>query len=157
MTSSVTVGQQVPNFAFTATNNLETTLEKYRGQTVVLYFYPKDSTPGCTNESKDFRDLYEKFKSANAIIFGVSRDSLASHDKFKDKYQLPFELISDPNQLICQQFGVIRPKILFGNTIIGLVRSTFVIGPNGDLLKEWRKVKVKGHAQEVLDSVILLK
>ncbi len=157
MTSSMTVGQQVPNFNFTATNNLETSLENYRGQAVVIYFYPKDNTPGCTNESKDFRDLYEQFKNAGAVVFGISRDNLASHKKFKDKYELPFELISDPDQLICQQFKVIRPKLLFGNTIIGLMRSTFVIGPDGVLVREWRKVKVKGHAQEVLESVISLK
>lgn len=123
------------------------------GKYLILYFYPKDNTPGCTNESKDFRDLYAQFQKLNAEIVGVSRDSLASHKKFKDKYQLPFTLIADTDSKVCNIFKVIKEKSMFGKTALGLVRSTFLFDPQGNLLQEWRKVKVAGHAEEVLAAV----
>lgn len=123
------------------------------GKYLVIYFYPKDNTPGCTNESKDFRDLYTKFKKFNAEIVGVSRDSLASHSKFKDKHQLPFTLIADTDSKVCDLFQVIKEKSMFGKTALGLVRSTFLFDPKGKLIKEWRKVKVAGHAEEVLAAI----
>lgn len=123
------------------------------GKYLVLYFYPKDNTPGCTNESKDFRDLYAEFKKLNAEIVGVSRDSLASHKKFIDKHQLPFDLIADTDSKVCDLFNVIKEKSMFGKTALGLVRSTFLFDPKGNLVKEWRKVKVAGHAQDVLSAL----
>jgi peroxiredoxin Q/BCP len=128
-------------------------LKSLRGTKVVLYFYPKDSTPGCTAEGQDFRDLYSRFKRAGAVILGVSRDSLASHEKFKEKLKLPFELLSDPDEKLCRQFDVIREKALYGRKFLGVERSTFLIDAEGRLRQEWRKVKVKGHAAEVLEAV----
>jgi peroxiredoxin Q/BCP len=119
----------------------------------VLYFYPKDSTPGCTTEGQDFRDLHAKFQRAGAAILGVSRDSLASHEKFKEKLKLPFDLLSDPDEKLCRQFDVIREKSLYGRKFMGVERSTFLIDEKGKLREEWRKVKVKGHAQAVFESV----
>ena len=120
---------------------------------LVVYFYPKDSTPGCTTEGQDFRDLYKKFTKANTIIFGVSRDSLLSHEKFKENQSFPFELISDQNEKICKQYDVIKEKNMYGRKYMGIDRSTFLINESGKLIKEWRKVKVKGHAEEVLKEV----
>lgn len=131
------------------TFNSTDTLGKY----LVLYFYPKDNTPGCTNESKDFRDLYADFQKLNTEIVGISRDTLASHNKFKEKHQLPFTLISDTDSKVCDLFKVIKEKSMFGRTALGLVRSTFLFDPKGKLLQEWRKVKVAGHAEEVLRTV----
>ena len=119
---------------------------------MVLYFYPKDSTPGCTTEGQDFRDLHAKFKRAGAIVLGVSRDSLASHEKFKEKLKLPFELLSDPDEALCKQFDVIREKSLYGRKFLGVERSTFLIDDTGRLRREWRKVKVNGHAAGVLEA-----
>jgi len=124
-----------------------------RGKKVVIYFYPKDSTPGCTTEGQDFRDLHAKFKRQNAVILGVSRDSLASHEKFKAKQKFPFELVSDPDEVLCRKFDVIKEKTLYGRKFMGIERSTFLIDASGKLKKEWRKVKVKGHAAEVLEAV----
>ena len=124
-----------------------------RGKKVVLYFYPKDSTPGCTTEGQDFRDLHAKFKRQNAVIFGVSRDSIASHEKFKATQKFPFELLSDPEEVLCKKYDVIHEKSLYGRKFMGLVRSTFLIDEKGKLRQEWRKVKVKGHAAEVLEAV----
>jgi peroxiredoxin Q/BCP len=120
---------------------------------VVIYFYPKDATPGCTTEGQDFRDLHTKFKRQNTVILGVSRDSVASHEKFKAKQEFPFDLLSDPEEKLCKQFDVIKEKSLYGRKFMGIERSTFLIDENGKLRKEWRKVKVKGHADEVLDAV----
>jgi len=128
-------------------------LKDLRGRKVVLYFYPKDSTPGCTTEGQDFRDLHPKFKRANAVIVGASRDSIASHEKFKAKQNFPFELLSDPDEKLCRQFDVIREKNMYGRKVLGIERSTFLIDEDGKLRAEWRKVKVKGHAEEVLDAV----
>ena len=128
-------------------------LSNYRGQNVVLYFYPKDSTPGCTTESMGFRDAHAEFEKANTVIFGISRDSLKSHDKFKASLELPFELISDPDELLCRQFDVIKQKMMYGKQVVGIERSTFVIDAKGTLIHEWRKVKVDGHVDEVLAFV----
>lgn len=146
----------VADFKCAATGDQTVQLKSLRGKKVVLYFYPKDATPGCTTEGQDFRDLHAKFRRQNAVIFGVSRDSIASHEKFKAKHKFPFELLSDPDEKLCRQFDVIREKTLYGRKFMGVERSTFLIGPDGKLRAEWRKVKVKGHAEEVLESVIML-
>ena len=130
----------------------EVRLKDLRGRNVVLYFYPKDATPGCTQEGQDFRDLHAKFKRQKTVIVGVSRDSLSSHEKFKAKQKFPFELISDPDEALCRKFDVIREKTLYGRKFMGIERSTFLIDADGKLRREWRKVKVKGHAEEVLDA-----
>ncbi len=147
------IDQHAPDFSFTATSNLNAKLSHYQGRKVVLYFYPKDSTPGCTTESKDFTELHDQFAQHDTVIFGISRDSLASHEKFKVKYQMPFELISDPDETICKLFDVIQLKKFMGREYMGIERSTFVIDKDGMIRGEWRKVKVKGHAQAVLDIV----
>ena len=128
-------------------------LSEHTGQPVVLYFYPKDSTPGCTTEGVQFRDLYSKFRKQGVVVAGVSRDSLASHARFSDKMDFPFPLLSDPDEALCRQFDVIRDKNMYGRKVRGVERSTFVIGRDGRIAREWRKVKVPGHAQEVLDFV----
>lgn len=143
----------VANFKAQATRDKTIELKEFRGQNVVLYFYPKDSTPGCTLEGQDFRDLHAKFRRNKTVILGLSRDSLASHEKFRDKQKFPFDLISDPDEKLCKQFDVIHEKSLYGRKFMGVVRSTFLIDADGKLRREWRKVKVKGHAAEVLDAV----
>jgi len=143
----------VKDFKCAATGDQTIQFKALRGKKVVLYFYPKDSTPGCTTEGQDFRDLHAKFKRQNTIILGASRDSLASHDKFRDKQKFPFDLLSDPDEKLCKQFDVIKEKNLYGRKFMGIERSTFLIDENGKLRQEWRKVKVKGHAAEVLESV----
>ena len=130
----------------------EVRLKDLRGKHVVLYFYPKDATPGCTQEGQDFRDLHAKFKRQNTIIFGVSRDSLSSHEKFRAKQKFPFDLISDPDEALCRKFDVIQEKSLYGRKFMGVERSTFLIDADGKLRHEWRKVKVKGHAEEVIEA-----
>lgn len=143
----------VKDFSAAATGDQSVRLKDLRGQNVVLYFYPKDATPGCTTEGRDFRDLYARFRRQNTRIFGVSRDSVASHEKFKAKQEFPFELLSDPDEDLCRQFDVIKEKSLYGRKFMGIERSTFLIDADGKLRKEWRKVKVKGHAEEVLEAV----
>jgi peroxiredoxin Q/BCP len=128
-------------------------LSDYRGQNVILYFYPKDHTPGCTDESMAFRDAFADFTAANTVIFGVSRDSLKSHDKFKANLELPFELISDADELLCTQFDVIKQKMMYGKQVRGIERSTFIINTDGEIAHEWRKVKVVNHVTEVLAAV----
>ncbi len=128
-------------------------LSDHGGKTVVLYFYPKDNTPGCTTEGLDFAALFKKFTTANAVIAGVSRDSVKSHEKFCAKYEFPFVLLSDEDEALCTQFDVIKMKNMYGKQVRGIERSTFVIGADGKLAKEWRGVKVAGHAREVLDFV----
>jgi peroxiredoxin Q/BCP len=145
------IGQEVSDFEFSATNNLNGHLSDFRGQTVVLYFYPKDATPGCTTEGQDFRDAYPQFKSVNTQIFGISRDSLKSHENFKAKQNFPFELISDKEEQLCQLFDVIKMKSMYGKQVRGIERSTFIIDKDGVLVHEWRKVSVKGHVEEVLN------
>jgi peroxiredoxin Q/BCP len=143
----------VADFVSEATGNQNIRLKELRGKNVVVYFYPKDSTPGCTQEGRDFSELHAKFRSQNTVIFGVSRDSLASHEKFKAKQGFKFELLSDPDEKLCKQFDVIHEKTLYGRKFMGVVRSTFLIDADGKLRAEWRNVKVKGHAQKVLAAV----
>ena len=144
---------QVSDFELPATGPSPFRLSAQRGKTVVLYFYPKDSTPGCTTEALQFRDLQADFLAAGCVIVGVSRDSLRSHENFKLKQELPFELISDPEETLCTQFAVVREKKMYGKLVRGIERSTFVIDTQGVLRREWRGIKVPGHAQEVLDYV----
>lgn len=142
----------VTDFTATATSETTVQLSALAGQQLVLYFYPKDNTPGCTTEGHDFRDLHQQFAAANTIIFGVSRDSLRTHENFKAKHSFPFELISDPEETLCKQFDVIKLKKLYGKEHFGIERSTFLIDASGVLRNEWRKVKVAGHAAEVLSA-----
>jgi peroxiredoxin Q/BCP len=148
----IAVDQPVPDFTAPATGG-EITLSSLRGKKVVLYFYPKDNTPGCTTEGLQFRDLYPKFKKAGAEILGVSRDSLRSHENFKTKLELPFALISDPEEKLCALFNVIKMKKMYGKEVRGIERSTFVIDSEGVLRHEWRGVKVPGHVDEILEAV----
>jgi peroxiredoxin Q/BCP len=143
----------VADFTVESTGDKQLRLKDLRGQNVVLYFYPKDSTPGCTTEGQDFRDLHGQFKRQKTVIFGVSRDSIASHEKFRAKQSFPFDLLSDPDEKICRKFDVIQEKTLYGRKYMGIERSTFLIDKDGKLRQEWRKVKVKGHAAEVLGAV----
>ncbi len=143
----------VADFKCAATGDRTVQFKLLRGKKVVLYFYPKDATPGCMTEGQDFRDLHAKFRRQNTVVFGVSRDSIRSHEKFRDKQKFPFELLSDPDENLCRQFDVIREKTLYGRKFMGVERSTFLIDENGRLRAEWRKVKVKGHAAAVLDAV----
>ena len=147
------VGKKVPSLKGLTGDGNELKLASYKGQWVVLYFYPKDSTPGCTNEAKDFRDLYAQFHRRHAEVIGVSRDSVKSHANFALKQELPFPLVSDPDEAWCQAFDVIHEKVLYGKRHMGVVRSTFLIDPEGRLAQEWRGVKVPGHAQAVLDAI----
>ena len=143
----------VGNFTADATRNKKVQLKELRGKNVVIYFYPKDNTPGCTTEGRDFAALHAKFRRQNTLVYGVSRDSLASHEKFREKQGFPFDLISDPDEKLCNKFNVIQEKSLYGRKFMGVVRSTFLIDENGKLRQEWRGVKVKGHADEVLAAV----
>ena len=147
---TVSLQQLVPNFTAQATSDTEVELEQLRGKQLVIYFYPKDNTPGCTTEGQEFRDAFAAFGAANTLIFGVSRDSLRTHENFKAKHAFPFELISDPEETLCKHFDVIKLKKLYGKEYMGIERSTFLIDAQGVLQQEWRKVKVKGHVAEVL-------
>ena len=151
--SKVSIGKKVPAFSIAATSDKKIKLSELKGKNIVLYFYPRDSTPGCTQEGQDFRDNIRKFRSRNTVIFGVSRDSLKSHENFKNKQALPFDLLSDEDEKLCTLFDVIREKNMYGKKHIGIERSTFLIDEKGILRKDWRKIKVKGHVQEVLDAV----
>ncbi len=147
------LGKSVPDFSVAATSGQAVTLSALRGQTVILYFYPKDNTPGCTTEGQDFTALNAEFAEAGAVIFGISRDSVKSHEGFKAKLCMPFELLSDSDEALCKLFDVIKLKNMYGKQVQGIERSTFVIDKEGKLAREWRKVKVDGHAKEVLDFV----
>lgn len=147
------LGDKLPPQAFSATSDLQSDLNDYKGKWLILYFYPKDSTPGCTTEGQDFRDAYAKFKKLNAEIFGISRDSLKSHENFKAKQGFPFELISDKEEIFCQLFDVIKMKSMYGKQVRGIERSTFLIDPQGVLRHEWRKLSVKGHVAEVMKTL----
>ena len=151
------VGNKAPVFKGICTGEGNVDLSKLKGKKVVLYFYPKDNTPGCTTEGQNFRDLYKSFKKEGALIFGLSRESLKSHENFKTKQSFPFELISDPDEKICNQYDVIKEKSMYGRKYMGIDRSTFLIDEKGKLVQEWRKVKVTGHAQEVLDTIKAMK
>jgi peroxiredoxin Q/BCP len=148
--SSVALGKKVPNFELPATGDQNIKLSGLKGKNVVLYFYPKDSTPGCTKEGQAFRDNYAKFKRAKTIVLGISRDSIKSHENFKAKQEFPFELLSDSDEELCNLFDVIKMKNMYGKQVRGIERSTFLIDAKGVLRQEWRKVKVDGHAAEVL-------
>jgi peroxiredoxin Q/BCP len=147
------IGKSVPNFKVAATGGQTIELKALRGQNVVIYFYPKDSTPGCTTEGCEFTDLHPQFRKRNTVILGVSRDSLASHEKFKAKYEFPFDLLSDGDEALCQLFDVIKEKNMYGKKVLGVERSTFLIDAEGKLRREWRKVSAKGHAAEVLAAI----
>ncbi|MFZ6725852.1 peroxiredoxin [Undibacterium sp. MH2W] len=143
----------VPDFTATMTGGKAFELQEYAGKNIVIYFYPKDNTPGCTTESIAFRDLHPQFLEKNTVVFGVSRDSLRSHEGFKNKLALPFELISDPDETLCTMFNVMKMKNMYGKKVRGVERSTFVIDATGKLVKEWRGVKVPGHVDDVLEFV----
>ena len=147
-----TIGKTVPDLRGPSTAG-DIRLRDLRGQFVVVYFYPKDATPGCTREAQDFRDLARQLARHKAVVLGVSRDSMQSHEKFRDKQALPFALVSDPDETWCRAFDVIHEKTLYGRHFLGVVRSTFLIGPDGKLLKEWRGVKVPGRAAAVLAAI----
>lgn len=150
---SVSLGQPVPDFSAIATDGLTVRLSELRGRRVVLYFYPKDNTPGCTAEGQRFRDLHDRFTASNTVVFGVSRDSLRSHDHFRAKHGFPFHLIADNDESLCALFDVIKLKKRYGKESLGVERSTFLIDIDGELRQEWRKVKVEGHAEAVLAAV----
>ena len=150
--SAPRVNRVVGDFTADATGEKKIRLKDLRGQNVVIYFYPKDSTPGCTTEGRDFSALHANFRRANTVILGVSRDSIASHEKFKAKQGFKFDLLSDPDEVLCKKFDVIHEKTLYGRKFMGVVRSTFLIDAEGKLRREWRNVKVKGHADEVLEA-----
>lgn len=147
---AVELNQAVADFQAQATSGVEVRLSALKGQQVVLYFYPKDSTPGCTTEGQGFRDQYPAFQAANTVVFGISRDGLKSHENFKCKQAFPFELISDKDEAVCQLFDVIKLKKLYGKEYMGVDRSTFLIDAKGVLRQEWRGVKVPGHVDAVL-------
>ena len=146
----VTIGKKIKNFKAAATGDKTISLSDYKGKKLVLYFYPKDSTPGCTTEGQDFRDAKGRFTRQNTVIVGVSRDSLKSHENFCEKQKFNFDLLSDTDEALCTQFDVIKMKNMYGKKVRGIERSTFLIDENGVLRQEWRKVKVKEHVEEVL-------
>ena len=154
---AVSLDQPVADFNAAATSGQQVSLSALKGQQVVIYFYPKDSTPGCTTEGQDFRDQHAAFQAANTVVFGVSRDGMKSHENFKCKQAFPFELISDKDEALCQLFDVIKLKKLYGKEYLGIDRSTFLIDAQGVLRAEWRGIKVAGHVDEVLKAVKLLK
>tara|TARA_X000000950_G_scaffold283873_1_gene385721 strand:+ start:2688 stop:3155 length:468 start_codon:yes stop_codon:yes gene_type:complete len=146
------VGKKCPKFSGDCTSDIKLSNTDFIGKNLVVYFYPKDSTPGCTLEGQDFRDNFKKFKKLNTAILGVSRDSVKSHNNFKEKQSFPFELLSDPDEKMCKAFDVMKMKSMYGKQYIGVDRSTFLINDKGMVVKEWRSVKVKGHVDEVLSA-----
>ncbi|PJE80040.1 putative peroxiredoxin bcp [invertebrate metagenome] len=146
------LGHPAPDFTAQLSDESEITLSKLSGSKVVLYFYPKDNTPGCTSEGEGFRDQYDAFQHANTLVFGVSKDSISSHQKFREKYRFPFELISDPDETLCKLYDVIRLKKLYGKEFMGIERSTFLIGVDGSLQHIWRKVRINNHIHDVLQA-----
>ena len=146
-------GKKCPNFKAECTSNLYLSNKDFIGKNLVIYFYPKDSTPGCTTEGQDFRDSFKVFKKLNTAILGVSRESIKSHENFKSKQSFPFELLSDPDEKVCKAFDVMKLKSMYGRQYIGIDRSTFLINIEGKIIKEWRSVKVTGHVEEVLEAV----
>lgn len=151
--SKVALGKTVPGFELEATGGCRIRLADLAGRHVVLYFYPKDSTPGCTREGQDFRDRHDEFSKLKTVVLGVSRDSLKSHEKFRDAQCFPFDLLSDPEEKLCRLFDVIKEKNMYGRKVLGIERSTFLIDRAGVLRREWRGVKVAGHVEEVLGAV----
>lgn len=146
-------GRKCPKFTAQGTSNTTLNSVEFLGSNLVIYFYPKDSTPGCTTEGQDFRDNYKEFKKYNTEIIGVSRDTIKSHENFKSKQSFPFELLSDPDEKVCNSFDVMKLKSMYGKEYIGVDRCTFLINTDGKIIKEWRSVKVKGHVEEVLSMV----
>jgi peroxiredoxin Q/BCP len=147
------LNNKVPDFQLPATNGKTFQSSNYLGKNIVIYFYPKDSTPGCTTQGIQFRDKYADFQASNTEIFGISRDNLKSHENFKAKFSFPFELLADTEELACTLFAVIKMKNMYGKQVRGIERSTFIIDQNGVLIKEWRGVKVDGHIEEVLNFI----
>lgn len=151
--TELSIGNPVPDFEADSTEGTLFKLSNFRGKKLILYFYPKDNTPGCTQEGKDFRDNVKQFITQNTLIFGISRDSVKVHEGFKSKQEFPFELLSDKEEKLCQLFDVIKMKNMYGKQVRGIERSTFLIDEEGKLLYEWRKVKVKVHIEEVLQKL----
>ncbi len=149
-------GDTVPSYPFKATHGLNANFDAYRGKWLVLYFYPKDATPGCTLEGQDSRDAHAQFSALNAVVFGISRDKLACHERFKTKQAFPFELTDDSDESLCQLFDVIKMKSMYGKSVRGIERSTFIINPEGVVVHAWRKVKVAGHVADVLGILAAL-
>lgn len=154
--ATVTVGIPVPDLEISSTGDKIINLADFHGQFIILYFYPKDNTPGCTQEGRDFRDNIDKFNDMGAVIFGVSRDTVRMHEGFKCKQEFPFDLLSDPDEKLCRIFDVIKMKNMYGKEVQGIERSTFLFDTGGILVREWRKVKVKGHAEDVLQALVEL-
>ena len=153
MAITLEAGDRAPGFTATDQDGNTHSLADYAGQTVVLYFYPKDDTPGCTKEACSFRDNFTEIQAAGAVILGVSGDTAASHQKFREKYDLPFPLLVDADRQIATAYGAWGEKVLYGKTVIGMIRSTFIIGPDGSLVKVWKQVKAEGHAEHVLKAL----
>ncbi len=153
---TLNIGDKAPEFTLMADNNEAISLKQFHGKKVVLYFYPKDNTPGCTKEACDFRDRFPQFSQEEAVILGISKDKPATHQKFKQKYELPFKLLTDQDAAVCEAYGVINPKSLFGKTFLGIQRSTFLIDEHGLIQGIWRKVKVSEHADAVFKQLTQL-
>ena len=153
----IVLNKPLPEFEAEATGDIQVTNTSHLGKVLILYFYPKDNTPGCTKEAMEFRDHYDEIVKTGAVVFGVSRDNLESHNKFKEKLELPFELIADTEEKMCHMFGVVKNKIMYGKKVKGIERSTFLIDAEGVLVQEWRGLKVPGHVDEVLKALKLLK
>ena len=154
---AIVVNKSIPEFEANATSGIKVSNTSHLGHVLVLYFYPKDNTPGCTTEAMQFRDKYKDFVKAGAVVFGVSRDNMTSHDSFKAKLELPFELIADTEEKMCHMFGVVKNKIMYGKKVKGIERSTFLVNADGILVQEWRGLKVPGHVDEVLKAVKAIK
>ena len=148
----VNIGEKVASFSLPATGDRNLSLDDFKGTNLVIYFYPKDNTPGCTLEGQDFRDNYSGFRKSGTAVLGVSRDSLKAHENFRARQKFPFDLLSDTEEKLCRQFDVIHEKNMYGRKVMGIVRSTFLIDGDGVLQREWRKVRVKGHVEEVLEA-----
>lgn len=155
--SKPAIGKPVSDIKLTLSGGKTAKLSDYKGQNLVLYFYPKDNTAGCTTEGQDFRDNYTKFRRRKTVVLGVSRDSVTSHDKFKEKHKFPFELVSDPDEKLCKKFDVIKEKNMYGKKVMGIERSTFILDDKGVLRAEFRKVKVAGHVEAILEEIKKLK
>ena len=149
----VNIGEKVANFSLPATGDKHVSLDDFKGTNLVIYFYPKDSTPGCTLEGQNFRDNYSGFRKSGTAVLGVSRDSLKAHENFRVRQKFPFDLLSDTEEKLCRQFDVIHEKNMYGRKVMGIERSTFLIDVKGKLVREWRKVKVKGHVDDVLAAI----
>lgn len=154
---AIKINRKINKFKASATSEKEIDSQELMGNNYIIYFYPKDNTSGCTQEGEDFRDLYKEFKKIKTEIYGVSRESLKSHEGFKEKFNYPFELISDPDESLCKLFDVMKEKSMYGRKYMGIERSTFLINKEGKLSAEWRKVKVPGHAEEVLEAAKKIK